>query len=106
MVGFLVRAREHLVESRPELHRQLKAKGQVDQFLSDQVDELVDLSLELQSQIVKKNPLPEDFVARHRALVFAEQTADEIAFQQIVLDMSHPQPASGEPTSESETLTT
>ncbi len=91
MVGFRERAREHLVESRPELHRQLKAKGQVDQFLADQVEELTDLSLNLQSQMKQPNPLPKEFVAKHRALVFVKQTADEIAFQQIVLDMSHPQ---------------
>ncbi len=91
MVGFRERAREHLVESRPELHRDLKAKGQVEQFLADQVDELIDLSLDLQAQIVKANPLPKEFAAKHRALVFVKQSADEIAFQQIVLDMSHPQ---------------
>ena len=106
MVGFLERAREHLLESRPELHRDLKAKGQVDQFLADQVDELVDLSQSLQRQMKQQNPLPKDFAEKHRALVFVKQTADEIAFQQIVLDMSHPSGASGEPTSESEMTTT
>ena len=61
------------------------------QFLADQVEELIDLSLDLQSQLLKRNPLPKDFAGKHRALVHAQQTAEEIAFKQIVLDMSHPQ---------------
>lgn len=109
MVGFLERAREHLVEHRPELHRELKTSDQVEQFLADQVDELTDLSLDLKKQILKKNPPPDqwkDWPGNHRAQVHAQDAAREIAFQQIVLDMSHPSEPSPEPTSESETTTT
>ena len=89
-------AQEHLQKHQPEMFKELRASGTLNQYLSDlgqQISQMVD---DVRNRTLEQNPPPSDFQKKHRHLTWAQQSAEEIALNDLLYNALPSE--SGEPT--------
>ena len=77
-------AQEHLKKHRPEMFRDLRANGGLNLYLSDLGEQISQTVDEVRLRTLQKNPPPKDFLGKHRHLAWAQQSAEEIALNDLL----------------------